>query len=45
MKIIEWLYNGEGQILLGFVIIGAGMTLITFGVLLVLSGLGVLDKT
>jgi len=38
-KIIEWIYFGKGQILLGFMLFAAGCFLLVAGAIFVISGL------
>lgn len=46
MKIIlEWLFLGPGQVLIGILLFGIGCFLILFGVILTLRGLGFINPS
>jgi len=44
-NLIEWLYDGKGQVLIGFIFFAFGCFLLVCGVLYTLSGLGFFKAT
>ena len=44
-NILEWLFLGPGQVLIGVVLFGIGCFLILSGVILTLRGLGFINPT